>query len=429
MANCITWTEEVKFSDTLGAAGSAACRMFAELDGVLYVGVTEGQSFGAAVFSSSDGSTWGLEKDFNDGSGDHGADWGTLASSSDMDCLFVHNDGSEDQLYGIGTDTCRLVKRNKSTGAWEQVGGTQSRLNGSSALPAFPEHAGSFDIDGTPTAFCCCRRQGQSDDSPVFEATGDLTSWSPSFTSGVTNMSGRWIIEFDGDIYLGANIGADQRVYIRDAGSGTWDGGTTLNNIGSAGVQDHAFVSDGTLFIVSRTTTPSSSHLVIHRFTSSGLVDADGEAVDTDVASAQRIGFSSSSDVFVGPGRDGDGSGDNRIFLASTGGGEGTFTTECTFNDFSSDESPSGRSLIVSSVSGEEKIYIGTSGGGEVWSADQVPICWNYTAKYKNSAKMFKLSGPGQFPKQLRIPNNVDTATGKMIDDGALIDPDRYDVC
>lgn len=66
MVDCAIWTEEVDLV-SLGAGGGAACRLFAELDGVLYVGVDDGQSNGAAGFRTSDGSTWALEKDFNDG--------------------------------------------------------------------------------------------------------------------------------------------------------------------------------------------------------------------------------------------------------------------------------------------------------------------------------------------------------------------------
>jgi len=63
--------------------------------------------------------------------------------------------------------------------------------------------------------------------------------------------------------------------------------------------------------------------------------------------------------------------------------------------------------------------------------ADQgsnVPMCWNYTAQYKNSSKLYKASGCGSFPKNIRVPNNVDKSSGKMIDDGMLIDPKRYSI-
>jgi len=59
---------------------------------------------------------------------------------------------------------------------------------------------------------------------------------------------------------------------------------------------------------------------------------------------------------------------------------------------------------------------------------DQIPLCWNYTARYKNSNKLFKASGCGRFPRMLRVPGNVDTGTGKMVDDGIEIDPDNYSV-
>jgi hypothetical protein len=56
------------------------------------------------------------------------------------------------------------------------------------------------------------------------------------------------------------------------------------------------------------------------------------------------------------------------------------------------------------------------------------PICWNFTAKYRNSSKLYKVSGPGSFPRRLRIPGNVDISTGRLIDDGTEIGPDRFDI-
>jgi hypothetical protein len=59
---------------------------------------------------------------------------------------------------------------------------------------------------------------------------------------------------------------------------------------------------------------------------------------------------------------------------------------------------------------------------------NDIPLCWNYTARYKGTNKLFKLSGPGAFPKNLNIPSNVDKSTGKMVDDGVFIDPSKYTV-
>jgi len=59
---------------------------------------------------------------------------------------------------------------------------------------------------------------------------------------------------------------------------------------------------------------------------------------------------------------------------------------------------------------------------------NDIPICWNYTARYKGSNKLFKASGCGPFPKTLQVPSNVDTSTGKMVDDGEFISPDKYKV-
>ena len=54
------------------------------------------------------------------------------------------------------------------------------------------------------------------------------------------------------------------------------------------------------------------------------------------------------------------------------------------------------------------------------------PTCWTYTAKYKNSKRLYRVGGPDFYPKKLRVPSNVDTSTGRMIDEGELIDPSKY---
>jgi len=59
---------------------------------------------------------------------------------------------------------------------------------------------------------------------------------------------------------------------------------------------------------------------------------------------------------------------------------------------------------------------------------NDIPLCWNYTAHYKNSNKLFKASGCGPFPRNLQVPSNVDISTGKMVDDGISISPDRYNI-
>jgi len=68
------------------------------------------------------------------------------------------------------------------------------------------------------------------------------------------------------------------------------------------------------------------------------------------------------------------------------------------------------------------EVFLGGAGG----SGSEPPICWNYTAKYKGSNKLFKTSGPGAFPRKVRVPGNVDKSSGKMIDDGELINPNKY---
>ena len=55
-----------------------------------------------------------------------------------------------------------------------------------------------------------------------------------------------------------------------------------------------------------------------------------------------------------------------------------------------------------------------------------IPTCWTYTARYKNSKRLFRIGGPDKYPKFLRLPSNIDISTGRMIDEGELIDPDKY---
>ena len=79
---------------------------------------------------------------------------------------------------------------------------------------------------------------------------------------------------------------------------------------------------------------------------------------------------------------------------------------------------------------GEIPDYIEGSTRGH-WSGEGeiiVPTCWSYTAKYKNSQRLFRLNGPDEFPKTLRVPKNVDISTGIMIDEGELIDPSKYNI-
>ena len=83
--------------------------------------------------------------------------------------------------------------------------------------------------------------------------------------------------------------------------------------------------------------------------------------------------------------------------------------------------------------SGVTTDIIGTArplfGGFDIGAFENdIPICWNYTARYKNSNKLFKASGCGNFPKSLQVPSNVDTSTGKMVDDGIFISPDKYKI-
>jgi len=58
----------------------------------------------------------------------------------------------------------------------------------------------------------------------------------------------------------------------------------------------------------------------------------------------------------------------------------------------------------------------------------QAILCWNYTAKYKNSDRLFRTNGSGKFPSTLKVPSNVDINSGIMMDEGNLIDPSQYKI-
>ena len=66
--------------------------------------------------------------------------------------------------------------------------------------------------------------------------------------------------------------------------------------------------------------------------------------------------------------------------------------------------------------------------GGIVFYKPAFCTCWAYIAKYKNSGRFYRDNGPGLFPKKLKVPKNVDTSTGRMIDEGVLIDPKEYEI-
>ena len=55
-------------------------------------------------------------------------------------------------------------------------------------------------------------------------------------------------------------------------------------------------------------------------------------------------------------------------------------------------------------------------------------LCWNYTARYKNSQRLYRTNGSGPYPKTLNIPSSVDPSTGRMVDEGKLINPNNYEV-
>ena len=55
-------------------------------------------------------------------------------------------------------------------------------------------------------------------------------------------------------------------------------------------------------------------------------------------------------------------------------------------------------------------------------------LCWNYRARYKNSNRLYTTRGSGPFPRELKVPSNVDVSSGCMMDKGQLINPDQFKV-
>lgn len=59
----------------------------------------------------------------------------------------------------------------------------------------------------------------------------------------------------------------------------------------------------------------------------------------------------------------------------------------------------------------------------------EMPItCWSYTAKYRGSNRLFKMNGGGKYPSELQVPESVDISTGRMVDEGQLIDPNEFKI-
>ena len=65
-------------------------------------------------------------------------------------------------------------------------------------------------------------------------------------------------------------------------------------------------------------------------------------------------------------------------------------------------------------------------GAYEYYTEPEPILCWNYRARYKNSNRLYTTRGAGPFPRELRVPSNVDVSTGCMMDKGQLINPDQF---
>jgi len=98
--------------------------------------------------------------------------------------------------------------------------------------------------------------------------------------------------------------------------------------------------------------------------------------------------------------------------------------------------------IVIDAVGGRNGITIGspTWGSGKIGNAvylngssqyiilQQPLLCWNYTAKYKNSNRLFKMNGSGKYPDQLTVPKSVDINSGIMMDEGKLINSNQFKI-
>jgi len=53
-------------------------------------------------------------------------------------------------------------------------------------------------------------------------------------------------------------------------------------------------------------------------------------------------------------------------------------------------------------------------------------LCWQLTGRYKQTGRLFQRNGAGAYPKEFRIPSNVDKDSIHLIDEGKPISKDEY---
>lgn len=144
--------------------------------------------------------------------------------------------------------------------------------------------------------------------------------------------------------------------------------------------------------------------------------------------------FSVASDALVARGRRPGGSGGSSADFVILFNGDSTLATDIYQNGTWS-VGPSTNNAHRTAVSLDNSFSSSMVGGDHNTSIDEIaeefdgpPECWNFTAHYAGSKRLFKASGCGPFPKYLNVPGNIDKSTGRMIDDGVEIDPDEYEI-
>lgn len=71
----------------------------------------------------------------------------------------------------------------------------------------------------------------------------------------------------------------------------------------------------------------------------------------------------------------------------------------------------------------------GTYGLKDVGAYEYVPTCWSFTAKYKNTDKMFKLEGTdNRHPRNVSVPSNIDMSSICMLEHGRFVPSTEYKV-
>lgn len=375
----------------------------------LYAGVgttsgSGGTTYNVRVYESSDGDNWSLNNEWAL------ANWGGV-----MQTMLVWDDGTNGECLYAGFSKYNIGPSE----LWRYNGSTWTRVDDNGSF-GYLYAAGLrllYDIQDLGTELYAAG-YSLSYNKVAWKSTDGGEQWTVDLE--VADMhSGYDLIEFNGALYaVTSNRTSPQKTRIYKKSGGSWDSGTILDNTSVSSTA--TFVSHGSkLFLVTRSSTVGKVRVYS---TEDGNSWTDVGDV-CDINPNQILAFSSGGFFFINTTDDGS---DRRLVISTD-----AQTWPMTEVYGSTDDPYAARRSYVSF---DGYRYFGgywdsaDNAPGGVYKQQDIPVCWNYTARYFGSSRLFKASGCGSFPKILEIPNNVDKSTGKMIDDGVEIDPDEYEV-